>query len=323
MIAVSLRPMWPGQQPPGGGQDPQQHPADGNPYQQAGYHQPNPYGGQPPWDAAPTVVPGPPGGGRRTKVVAITVAAAVVVASAVTGAVLLGGGTDDGAEPGPTTSSASASPSATENPRAADDGMKPTVVGWKVVVNPDLGVAFDVPADWALQSTGWVSWVSENDDPEDKPLVAMKAPAFLKEEWCGSDDDKDGETDYTSLASVGTRGNNGAKNTADIARADSSTWVYGAYTQPNRKKVTTGPVTSFTTASGLSGSVATSRSSGAAKKGKCDTEGKATTFAFTKANGDFASWSLVGVAGVGDEVPEATVKEIMKTVRLYTSDEER
>ncbi|KOG31987.1 hypothetical protein [Streptomyces resistomycificus] len=309
--------MWPGQQPPGGGQDPQQHPAEKNPYQQPGYHQANPYAGQPqPWDA-PTLVPAPPGGGRRTKVVAISVAAAVVLASAVTGAVLLGGGSDDEAGPGPTTSPASASPSPSGNPRAAD-GMKPTVAGWKVVVNPDLGVAFDVPSDWAPQSTGWVSWVSENDDPQDKPLVAMKAPAYLKEEWCGSDDDKDGEKDYTSLAAVGTRGNNGAKSTEAIARTDSSTWVYGGYTQPDRKKVTTGPVTSFTTTSGLTGSTATSRSSGAVRKDKCDTEGKATTFAFTNTDGDFASWSLVGVAGVDDEVPDATVREIMKTVRLYT-----
>ncbi len=327
MIAVSLRPMWPGEQPPGGGQSPQQHPAEGNPYQQPGYQQPgyqqpNAYAGQQqPWDA-PTVTAAPRGGGRRTKVVAIAVAATVVVACAATGAVLLGGGSDDEAGPGPTTSSASASPSTADNPRATD-AMKPTVAGWKVVVNPDLGVAFDVPADWALQSTSWVSWVSKNDDPQDKPLVAMKAPAVLKEKWCGSDDDKDGSTDYSALASVGTRGNKGAKNTEDIARTDSSTWVYGAYTQPNRKKVTTGPVTSFTTASGLTGSVATSTSSEVAKKGKCDTDGKATTFAFKDSDGDFASWSLFGVAGVGDEVPDATVREIMKTVRLYTSDAER
>ncbi len=329
MIAVSLRPMWPGEQPPGGGQSPQQRPAEENPYRQSGYQQANPYAPQqpPPWEA-PTApggvpVPGPPDGGRRTKVVSITVAAAVVVGSAVTGAVLLGGGgTDDEAGPGPTTSAASVSPSVSGNPRAADD-MSPTVAGWKTVVNPDLGVAFDVPSNWALRSTSWVSWVSEDDDPEDKPLVAMKAPAFLEEQWCGSDDDKDGRTDYTALASVGTRNNNGARSTEAAARADSSAWVYGAYTQPDREKVTTGPVTSFTTASGLTGSTATSTSVEVAKKGKCDTDGKATTFAFQDADGDFASWSLVGAAGVGDEVPDATVEKIMRTVRLYTSGDER
>ncbi|MER5212075.1 hypothetical protein ABT063_16190 [Streptomyces sp. NPDC002838] len=312
--------MWPGQQQPGGGQNPQQ-PAGGNPYQQPGYQQPNPYAQQQPpaWDT-PTAPAGPPGGGRRTKAFAIATAVVVVVAAAVTGAVLLGGGTDDQADPDPAPTSAP--PSSSDNPRAADD-RKPAVAGWKVVVNPDLGVAFDVPADWALQSTSWVSYVSEDDDPEDKPLVAMKAPAVLKEKWCGADEDKDGEMDYTPLAGVGTRGNNGAKSTEEIARADSATWVYGAYTQPDRKKVTTGPVTSFTTASGLAGSVATSRSTEVAARNKCDSDGKATTFAFKTSDGDFASWSFFGAEGVGEEVPDATVEKIMKTVRLNTPTDER
>ncbi|GHI96949.1 hypothetical protein [Streptomyces olivaceus] len=77
-------------------------------------------------------------------------------------------------------------------------------------------------------------------------------------------------------------------------------------------------MTSFTTASGIRGSVATSRSSGVAKKDKCDVDGKATTFAFETADGDFASWSFFGAAGVDDEVPETTVREILATVREYT-----
>jgi hypothetical protein len=323
--------MWPGQQPPGGGQHPQQPPAGANPYQQPGYQQPNPYAQQQPpaWNA-PTVpagspAPGPPGGGRRTNMIAIAAAAAAVAAAAVTGAVLLGGGTDDEAGPDPARSSPSSSPSASptarDNPRTAEE-EKPTVAGWKVVVNPDLGVAFDGPANWARQSTTWVSWVSENDDPEDKPLVAMQAPGVLKEKWCATDADKDGETDYVPLAMAGSRGNNGATSTEEIARADSATWVYGYFTQPDHKKVTTGKVTSFTTASGLTGSVATSQSSGVAKKDKCATDGKATTFAFKDAQGGFASWSFVGVKGVGEEVQDATVRQILKTVRFreYSAD---
>ncbi|KAB1145409.1 hypothetical protein F7R91_19785 [Streptomyces luteolifulvus] len=313
--------MWPGEQPPAGERNPQQHPVDGNPYQQPGYQQPNPYTQQqpPPWNA-PTVpagatVPRPRDGARRTKVIAVSAAAVVVMATAVTGAVLLGGGSKRGASPEPTRSSASPAPA--DNPRAADD-QKPTVDGWKVVVNPELGVAFDVPADWALQSTSWVSYVSENDDPEDKPLVGMKAPAVLKEKWCGADDDKDGRLDYEPLAMTGSRGNNGARNTEEIARSDSATWVYGMFTQPDHKKVTTGPVTSFTTESDLVGSVATSSSSGVVKQNKCDSDGKATTFAFANAEGDFASWSFVGAKGVGGEVPDATVTKVLKTVRLYT-----
>ncbi|MGY6019330.1 hypothetical protein [Streptomyces spinosirectus] len=258
--------MWPGQQQPGGGQEPQQRPAQGNPYRQPGYQQPNPYAGQPtshgepqtpyggrpaPYGGQPPTVvagaagggpSGPPGGGRRTKVIAVTAAAAVVVAAAVTGAVLLGGGSDDRVGPDP--ASSPASPTATADPRAAGE-QKPTVAGWQVVVNADAGIAFDVPANWVLQSPGWV-----------------------------------------------------------------------------HKKVATGPAAPFTTASGLTGSVVTSRSSGVTKRHKCDSDGKATTFAFKNGDGDFASWSFVGAKGVGEEVPDATVRRILGTVRLYTPPEE-
>ncbi|MGV9621443.1 hypothetical protein [Streptomyces tendae] len=313
--------MWPGEQSSAGGPDPRQP----NPYRQPGYQHQPPYAGQQqpaPWNA-PTVTAGEPGGrgpgGGRTKVVAVVAAALVVVAAAVTGVVLLGGGDDDGARPGPSSSTTSApSASTADDPRGGDGAPKPTVEGWTVVANPDHGIAFDVPASWVPQSRDWVTYVAEDDDPDEKPLVAMKAPAVLKEEWCGSDEDRDGSVDHTPLASAGTRGNNGARSTEEIARTDSATWVYGAYTQPDREKVSTGPVTSFTTASGIQGSVATSRSSGVAKKGKCDVNGKATTFAFKSADGDFVSWSFFGAAGVADEVPEATVRRILATVREYT-----
>ncbi|MBD0421506.1 hypothetical protein H0H10_20490 [Streptomyces sp. TRM S81-3] len=307
--------MWPGEQSPTGSPHPQQP----DPYRQHG-----PYAGQPPapWNAPTVTAPPPPSGGgpgrHRTKAVAVVAAAAVVVAAAVTGAVLLRGGEDDGAAPGPAPSSPSAAASAAADPRGGDDGLKPTVAGWNVVANADLGVAFDVPASWIRQSPDWVTYVAEDDDPDDKPLVAMKAPAVLKEKWCSSDDDRDGSPDHTPLASAGTRGNDGARGTEEIARSDSAAWVYGAYAQPAREKVTTGPVTSFTTASGITGSVATSRSLGVAKENKCDGDGKATTFAFKAADGDLVSWSFFGAAGVGEEVPDATVRRILRTVREYT-----
>ncbi|MFJ6072031.1 hypothetical protein ACIQFU_14505 [Streptomyces sp. NPDC093065] len=310
--------MWPGEQSSTGGPDPRQP----NPYRQPGYQQ------QPaPWNV-PTVTSGGPAGGPpgrgpgngRTRTVAIVAAAVVVVAAAVTGVVLLGGGEDEEARPGPTTASPSAS-SPADDPRGGDDSPEATVEGWTVVANPDHGLAFDVPASWALRSRGWTTYVAEDDDPEEKPLVAMKGPAVLKEKWCGSDGDRDGSVDYKPLASAGTRGNNGARSTEEIARNDSAAWVYGVFTQPDRDKVSTGPVTSFTTASGIEGSVATSRSSGVAKKDKCDVNGKATTFAFESADGDFVSWSFFGAADVADEVPEATVRGILATVREYTPSE--
>ncbi|MBM9622863.1 hypothetical protein ACFU9F_21385 [Streptomyces zhihengii] len=118
--------MWPGQQPPGGEQNPQdqnqyqqpnpyQQPGNQQPnpyqqpghqqggYQQPGYQQPNPYQ-QPtmPQYAVPGQMPGAPQPSpddkKKTTIVAIVAATAVVVAAAVTGFVVLrddDGGTSD------------------------------------------------------------------------------------------------------------------------------------------------------------------------------------------------------------------------------------
>ncbi|MFF6996521.1 hypothetical protein ACFY93_16450 [Streptomyces sp. NPDC008313] len=302
--------MRPGENPPDGGQP--------NPYRQPGYRQPNPYQQPAPWDA-PTVTAGattpppPSGGGSRTRIVAIAAAAAVVIASGVTGFALLGGDGDDGADPGPT-----ASPTRTSSPsgddRARDDGPKPTVAGWKSVVNPERGIAFDVPSGWNLKSTSWATFVT---DPDDKPLIGFRAPAFIQEKWCGSDDDRDGTKEYSPLGAAGTRRVKGARNTEEAARENAATWVYGAFAQPDRKLVTSGPVTSYTTKSGIKGSLATASSSGVEKKQKCDSDGKATVFAFEDPSGDIVSWAFFGAKGVSDEVSDATVRKIVATVRLY------
>lgn len=185
------------------------------------------------------------------------------------------------------------------------------------MVNPDIGVAFDVPAEWALKEPGWVSYVAEDDDTEENILIGMRAPAFLKEEWCSADDDENGHLDHWWLAAAGTRGDRNARSTEEIARTDSRTWVYGAYTQPDESLVESATVKSYTTASGITGSLGTARSSGVKKTGKCRTDGKSTTFAFKNAEGDFVAWSFVGPTGVSEEVPDATVRKILGTVRLY------
>ncbi|MFF9125772.1 hypothetical protein ACF09J_21115 [Streptomyces sp. NPDC014889] len=306
--------MWPGKQQSGSGRNPQQplHSGQSNPYQQPGYHQPNPYQQQSqPWNV-PTLpsgapAPRPPGDGtNRTKLIAVMAAGAIVIAAGVTGYALLGSDKDETVAPDPTTS-----PSPSPH---SDDA---TVKGWKVVVNPAVGIKFDVPPEWALQSPDWVTYVSDDNDPDDKPLVAVRAPAFLKERWCSSDDDKDGALEHTPLAAAGSRGNNGAKSTEEIADADPKSWVYGQYTQPHRTKVRSGTVEPFTTDSGLKGSLGTAWSTGVEKTQKCTTDGKAWTFAFKNAQGDLASWSFFGAKGVSDEVPDATIRRIAATVRVY------
>ncbi|MGD1221266.1 hypothetical protein AB9Q10_22855 [Streptomyces krungchingensis] len=335
--------MWPGQQPPGGEQNPQ----DQNPYQQPGYQQPNPYQqpgyqqpgyqqpnqyGQPQW-GSPSETPGAPqpaggsggGGGNKTKITAIVAASAVVIAAGVTGFLVLGGGNDDdkaGGKPSKSpkkSASKSASPSGDDNPRGGDE-EKPTIAGWKVVVNPKWGTAFDVPADWEVKTPGTFIGFEDDKKGDGSALIGMSAPAFLKEKWCTSDDDKDGYESDTSLAAAGTKGQSGAKNTGDVARNDSAWWVFGGYTDQkdaSKKLLTIGKPKDYTTASGVKGSVATTYSSGVPKKGKCDSNGKATTFAFKNSAGDFVSWTFYGAKGVSEEVSDATVQKILSTVRLH------
>jgi hypothetical protein len=343
--------MWPGQQPPGGEQNPQ----DQNPYQQPGYQQPNPYqqpgyqqtgypqpgyeqpnpyGQQQQWGAPPEPLGAPQapggggGGGNKTKITAIVAASAVVVAAGVTGFLVLGGGNDDNAGGDPSksskpTTSTSASPSASasgdDNPRGGE-GEKATVAGWKVVVNPKWGTAFDVPADWQVKTPGTFIGFEDNKKGDGSSLIGMSAPAFLKEKWCTSDDDKDGYESDTALAAAGTKGQSGAKNTDDIARNDSAWWVFGGYTDQkdaSKKLLTIGKPKAYTTASGVEGSVVTTYSSGVTKSGKCDSDGKATTFAFKNSAGDFVSWTFYGAKGVSEEVSDATVQKILSTVRLH------
>ncbi|MFE4703404.1 hypothetical protein ACFRIC_40750 [Streptomyces sp. NPDC056738] len=377
--------MWPGQQPPGGEQNPQgqtpqgQHPQgptprgqrtqaphqeEPNPYQQPGYQQPNPYqqpgyqqngypqppypqpgaygqpperAGQPgpygtpqqPWGAAaPAGAPEPPrGNGNRTKVVAIVAATAVVVAAGVTGALLLGGAKDDRAghdgEGTGTTPSASSpsSPGSSASDGAARGGAaeQPTVPGWKVVVNPKWGTAFDVPATWEVASPGTSIGFEKHDAKAgDKPLIMMSAPAYFKSKWCSSDGDKDGRSEDTALGAAGTKGASGAKSTDEVAVNQVPWWVYGGYTQPDKKSLTFGKKAEpYTTASGITGSVAWARSENTPRKGKCASDGKAVTFGFKNSAGDFVAWNLYGATGVRDEIPDATILKILSTVRLH------
>ncbi|WP_369245046.1 hypothetical protein [Streptomyces sp. R41] len=338
--------MWPGQQPPGGEQNPQ----DQNPYQQPGYQQPNPYQqpgfqqtgaqqsgyqqpnpyGQQQWGAPPEPlgapqVPGGGGGGNKTRITAIVAASAVVIAAGVTGFLVLGGGKDDNAGGDPSKSpkaSASTSPSASggdDNPRGGDE-EKATIAGWKVVVNPKWGTAFDVPADWEVKTPGTFIGFEDEKKGDGSSLIGMSAPAFLKEKWCTSDDNKDGYENDTALAAAGTKGQSGAKNTDDPARNDAAWWVFGGYTDQkdaSKKLLTIGKPKPYTTTSGVKGSVATTYSTGVPKKGKCDSDGKATTFAFKNSAGDIVSWTFYGAKGVSEEVSDTTVQKILSTVRLH------
>ncbi|MEU1147802.1 hypothetical protein ACFYO9_34260 [Streptomyces sp. NPDC005863] len=336
--------MWPGTQPPGGEQNPQDQ--SQNPYQQPGYQQPNPYqqpGYQQPGYQAPNPYQQPaPGGdagsGGRTKAVSLVMAAAVVVAAGVTGFMVLGGEDDEGGRgdkdtaAGPPERPARHEPSATADDdsdssdgsdaadsnggRDADNDLKPTIKGWRVVVNPKWGTAFDVPPEWEVQNPG--SGIALEDIKTGKPMMTMSAPAYLEPAWCVADDNKDGRSEDHELAAVGTKGAKGARNTAEVAVNQVGWWVYGVYTQPDKKSFTNDDKAEpYTTASGIKGSIARARSTNTPQQGECATDGKAITFGFKNAEGEYVSWSLYGAKGVPDEIPEKTVMKILSTVRTH------
>ncbi|MGW4032043.1 hypothetical protein ACWEFL_22495 [Streptomyces sp. NPDC004838] len=342
--------MWPGQQPPGGENPQHQNPQHQNPYQQPGYQQPNPYqqpGYQQPGNQQPNPYqqptvpqyagPGqptggqkPPGDKKKTTVVAIVAATAVVATAVVTGVIVLGdddentsgkGGKVSPSSPAgseaqsPSQAPGGASPSV-ENPRGQEDA-KPTIAGWKVVTNPKHGTLFDVPPEWEVASSG-VSTGFENAEKGDgSPVVAMSAPAYFKSEWCSQDTDGDGNQETSGLAAVGTKGGRGAKDSETAAYNEAGNWAWAGYAQEEPKgTVKVVKATPYTTKSGLSGSMSTATAVGVKKTGKCDTDGKAVAFSFKDPTGEFRSWVLYADKGVKEEVPDATIRQILSTLRL-------
>ncbi|MEO3977449.1 hypothetical protein [Streptomyces sp. CAU 1734] len=311
------------------------------PGQQPGWSQPNPYSQPtvsaypvPPHQGGPAAGPGggpPPGNERRkTAVVAIAAATAVIAAAVVTGAVVLReedgakGTRDTGKGTGASGSGTATAPSTPAgapaptggNPRNAAEA-EPTIAGWKVVTNPRHGTRFDVPPAWEIVGSGVSTFLENEKDPAGPPLVTMSAPARFTSRWCEADTDKDGRKETWGLATVGTKGGQGAKDSASASRNEAGTWVWGAYAQSDPKeKVKLGKPEPYTTASGLTGSVTTATAAGVTKKSKCHTDGKSIAFTFKDRTGDFRTWVLYGVKGVKGEVPDKTVRQILNTVRL-------
>ncbi|MER5487779.1 hypothetical protein ABT024_31820 [Streptomyces sp. NPDC002812] len=348
------------QQPPGGEPNPadahqnpyQQQPGTPNPYQQQpptaaygeqqqpgyGYPQqppaPQGWGQQPPTVPVPqwggTPPPPPPRGGSpfSTRTVAIVAATAVVVAAAATGAFVLTRDDDtsnqaddkpSASASAPASSAAPAPAGSSANPRGGAE-VKPVIPGWKVVLNPKYGTAFDVPPDWEVKSSGLSIGFDDHNSSSDKPLVMMGAPAILKEDWCKVDANKDGKEESTELASTGTKGGMGAKGTAEAAYNEAGNWAFAAYAQKAPKgttKVT--EAKEYTTSSGLKGHMATATVSGLPKENKCSTDGKSVAFSFLTTNGDLSTWVLYGAAGVPGEVSKETYEKILSSVRLQAS----
>ncbi|MFT2016812.1 hypothetical protein ACMA1D_13335 [Streptomyces sp. 796.1] len=390
--------MWPGQQPPGGEQNPQDqnpyqqpgHPQSGpaqpNPYQAPAPGQPNPYqtpapGAPNPYQTPPPAQPqgGPPtgapqpgpyqqpgyppqqgqqaptwnapaapgapqppqgGGDKRKKTIAIVTAGAVVAAAAVVGVVLFSG--DDGddkkdtakestkpsAPAGSQQPGGSQEPTATpenprgggDNPRAADPAAKPVIPGWKTVISAKRHVAFDVPdtADWKVESAG-LSVGFESD--KGKPLVVMSSPAKYKQDACSVKVEGSTRPDTSDLGGTGTKGALGAKSEASAAEIEAENWVFAGYDQKQTGQRKVSKAKPFESDHGLKGYAASATVTGVKKTGKCTTDGKAFTVAYTDINGDYALWVLHAATGVDGELPNETIEKIKSTLRPLKSND--
>ncbi|MGI5466577.1 hypothetical protein [Streptomyces sp. CA-132043] len=336
--------MWPGQQPPGGEQNPQ----DQNPYQQPGYQQPNPYQQQgyqqpgyqqphpyqhptqPQWQGPGGPQPPKNNGGNEKKTtvtIAIVAAVAVVAAAVVTGVLVLQDGEKKPvahqdpkpsksatAEPSEPSGDASASSGPGSDPNAPD---QPVIKGWQTVVNAKRHVAFDVPTkDWTTTSPDTYTGFQDEKDKSGFPktLISMTAPAYFKENWC-TVKDKDGNESTASLAGTGVKGAQGAKSQGEAAQNEALNWVWAGYDQKKTGTFKGTKAKSFKSDHGITGKLSTATVTGVKKDGKCDSDGKAYAVTYTDTTGEYATWILYAAKDVKGEIDEATVKKIMSSLR--------
>lgn len=268
------------------------------------YQQPTESGGlyrPPPFEAPREPDAGRGRTGRKRLVVGIGAVTALAVAAAATGVAL-------GARENRHRASAAAA-------AQAADPTKPLVAGWKTVINPKHGTAFDVPPGWEVLEPQIFSGHVDDKDSE-KLIIGHSAPAFYKSKWCSVDGDGDGQVVDVRLANTGTKGAGGAKDPADIAVKEAPTWVYAAYTQPDKSVVTSDKPVAYTTKSGVKGSYVKARSSGVPRSDRCAGDGQAIVFGFRNSRGDLVSWDFYGRTGVPGAVDDALIMRILSTVRL-------
>ncbi|MFJ6798009.1 hypothetical protein [Streptomyces sp. NPDC091268] len=199
--------------------------------------------------------------------------------------------------------------------RAEDRSEAASTAGWKTVLNPEHGIAFDVPPDWEVVSEGVFSGYADSKDP-DKTLIGHSSPAFYKSKWCSVDRNGDGIVNDIRLGTVGSKGADGAKSTDEVAEKTAPTWVYAAYTQPDKSVVKWDKPVAYTTKYGVEGSYVKAHSEGAPQATRCDGDGKAVVFGFKNSTGGFVAWDFYGRTGVPGEVRDDLIMRIMSTVRL-------
>ncbi|WP_147472782.1 hypothetical protein [Streptomyces triticirhizae] len=295
--------------------------------------------------------PSPPpndGDSRRLKIaVGIIVAVAVVAGAAVTGVVLMGG--DDSPQAGQNrdTPGDSGDPSGdpsedpteepTDEPTRPNDPDDPRqgvlqrpdpviAPDWQVQTLENRHIAFDVPPDeWTVNSEGTTfGYEDEREGAEEGDiLVAMSGVATYMDGWCA-----DAEYGVSSRAMAGTKGAQGATNTAEAAENEAMNWVLGGYDQHQRGTFEMSEPEEFESDHGISGHLVTATVRDVPEDEEdpnpCgQTDGKVYAVSYLDLNNDMATWVLVADAGVEDELPDETIEQIMSSLRPYPLETEQ
>ena len=163
--------------------------------------------------------------------------------------------------------------------------------------------------DWTLAGEGTIT--AFTDEKTNKPLVAMSSPAYFKDNWCQG----------SSRAAAGTKGGQGSKTTKEAARIAVGNFAIAGYDQKHKGILKVSNGKPFKSKYGITGHTATATVTGAPKKDSCSTSaGKVVAASWINSNGDLVIWVLFTDAGVKDELPDATIKKIMGSLRNYDAD---
>ncbi|MEO3755308.1 hypothetical protein [Streptomyces sp. B6B3] len=334
----------PGQQAgyPSGPQQPPGYPPPGG--QQPGYPQAQPYppyqgptSGQ--WQPPGQLTGGPPEGRNRggRAAIAIVVATAVIAAAVITGVFLLGDDGDKGTPSGGGTASPSPEPTATDDTDDEEDsggGSDPDDPRQSVLERPDPVVApdwqvqtienrhnaFDVPPDWEVGSDGYMVGYEDNrESAEGELLVAMSGVSTYLDGWCD-----EAEYGVSWRAVAGTKGGQGATSTEEAAENEARNWALAAYDQEQRGRLEMSQTEPFESDHGISGHTVTATITDVPDdpENRCGTfDGKVVTVSYLDVNSDLATWVLVMDTGFDEELDDATIEQMMNSLRPYATEE--
>ncbi|MEV6431079.1 hypothetical protein [Nocardia sp. NPDC051463] len=255
---------------------------------------------------------GRPSGGRGKAWLAAAVAAIVVAGGAIAAVVVADRGSDDTrAQDTPPSMVSALTPTAGAQPSAAKPtGSKPAptgtgtrnepsvVPGYQVVVAPDRGAAYDVPADWTVASEGTFGGFGEPPN-----AIGGKGYASEGKSYCP------GSTRTVSFL-TGSKDSDSAGAATEVGTKTAQLAYHDAPATPSGGE----PLSS------LDGSqhgmfVETKGTVPQAKPG-CATEYSVYTFATPTENGSFVM-VIAADTGVPKAVDVATAKQIFSSVRAH------